>query len=143
MPLISKPGRYAVTVSKAEVGESATGTPYVYLGFDTEAGEHIGAWVYFSDKAFERSLQTLEDALDFDGDFACVDQMIGRPCSIVVEEHDYQGKTALRVRWINSPSKPPVPPPPGLAEKLSAVAGKLRHKQPAKAVAQTTEDVPF
>lgn len=137
MPTIKVPGRYTAKVIDASLGESSTEkrTPYVSLYCETEEGAHIGAWLYLSDAAFERSLETLQKCFAFDGDFENVRQVVGKTCSAVVEEEkDDKGKPQMRVKWIN-PVGGGKPPPEGLAAKLTQRAKAMGVNPPAKATA--------
>lgn len=95
-------GTYPAKVNKAELGESSKGTPFVRLDFETPSGE-ISAWKYCSDRALEYTLKDLKEALSFDGNFANLEQMHGKECSIVTEfEDDDKGQERLRVKFINA-----------------------------------------
>lgn len=70
------------------------------------AGQKITAFLYFSDGAVDRSLESLR-ACGFTGDdidkFS--DQTPDIECQIVVEHETYDGKTRAKVKWINSASR--------------------------------------
>lgn len=147
MPKIETPGRYAVTVTSAEFGESNTGTPYLNLALNTEDGAYIGAWLYLSEKALPNSVKTLRDAFDFNGDFeTLLEQVNGKPCSITVETEQYEGKDRLRVRWINAPrSSKPIDNQASFLKALSAKAARIPKEAPKAAAIRPApkKDVPF
>lgn len=135
MPAITTPGRYTATITEATLGESQTGTPFASLYCTTEDGQHISAYLYLSEKAFDRSLEALQK-LGFDGDFERLDQLNGAACSLSVEEEEWNGETRLKVRYINPPR---AAAPQGLAAMLTA---RARGGMPAKPVAATKPAAP-
>ena len=138
MPTIKAPGRYSAKVIDASLGESSTEkrTPFVSLYLETEEGAHIGAWLYLSEAAFNRSLETMQKCFAFDGDFENVRALVGKPCSIVVEEeNDDKGKPQMRVKWINPIGGGAKPAPEGLAAKLTQRAKAMGATPAAKQAA--------
>lgn len=102
MPNLKMPGRYKATVMECSIGTAQTGTPYVFLLLRTDEREMTDAYLYLSEKAFERTLKTLSEAFGFDGDFDTISrQLVGKRCSIVAEEEDDGFGLKVRVRWIN------------------------------------------
>lgn len=100
-------GRHKATVVAAQVGESNTNkTPGVFIDFQLEGGADIRGTLWLSEKAYERSLNTLREVFAFNDDFATIhDQLEGRPCSVVIEhEADQKDPTKFwpRVKWINA-----------------------------------------
>ena len=125
MPKLTTPGRYNVTVTAAEFGQSEKGTPFLQLSFATEAGETINGWLYFSEAALEKAVETLREAFDFNDDFeTAVEQVVNKQCSITVEiEEDDQGRERIRVKWINPLSNvKPIEDAQNFLRKLSARA---------------------
>lgn len=111
MALIST-GRHDVTINNISFGKSKTkGTPFLYLAFEDEDENQIGAWLYLShtatpgkQSALAITTQTLRDAVGFDGNYQTIRQQLeGAECSIVVEaEEDQNGNERNRVKWINA-----------------------------------------
>lgn len=132
MSSIQNPGKYPATVSSAEFGESSTGTPYLRIDFNTEAGESIAGYLYLSEKALPNSVRTLRDAFEFDGNFeSAVEQITGKPCSITVENEEYDGKERMKVKWINSPrSSKPIDNQESFLKSLSAKAARIPKEAP-------------
>ena len=151
MPSLKIPGRYKATVKECNVGVSQTGTPYVNLFLCTDEKELTDAYLYLSDKAFERSLKTLQEAFGFDGDFDTINrQLAGKRCSIVAEEEENpDGNMRVRVRWINPEA--PKPADKAFLAKLSGRARSLLQGQPqatpapapSVAPAPDDDDIPF
>ena len=130
MPLIKNPGRYTATVESAELGQSeAKGTPYLSLLCKTAEGEELTAYLYLSDAAFERTTKTLREVFGFDNNFeTVVAQVTGKECSIVVEAEESEGKTRMRVKWINAvggSSGKPLENAGSLLAQLSAKAKRI------------------
>lgn len=135
MPAVAIPGRYAATVTQAQFGQSPkTGTPFLELGLETDEGEHISAWLYLSEKAFENTTRRLQEAFGFDGDYETAPEQIrGKPCSITVEEEESDdGKRRLRVAWVNPP-RAAKPLEEGFLARLSAKARTLGLAAPSVA----------
>lgn len=138
MPLIKNPGRYTATVKSAELGQSAeNGTPYLSLLCKTAEGEELTAYLYLSDAAFERTTKTLREVFGFDNNFeSVVAQVTGKECSIVVEAEEYEGKTRMRVKWINAvggSSGKPLENAGSLLAQLSAKAKRIPAAAPSAA----------
>lgn len=154
-----QPGRHAVTVIAAEVGESKNkGTPGVFFTFRDAGGDTIEGTLWLSENAFERSVNTLRTAFGFDDNFDTIaGQLIDKECSITVEmEDDDKGREWPRVKWINpARSAASKPAAGGLLARLSAQAKRTAKpegftpppRQPARAPAPqgniNAADVPF
>lgn len=130
MPLLEEDGRFVAKVTGVELGEAKTGTPFMQLNFETEEGSIAGR-LYFSEKAFDRSLNTLKEAFGFDGDFNNLDPLKGQECSITTEFEKFEmdngeEKDVLRVKWINPKGGSKMDPSErkSLAARLNAMAGK-------------------
>ena len=149
MPLIKTPGRYTATVETAELGQSeAKGTPYLSLLCKTAEGDELTAYLYLSDAAFERTTKTLREVFGFDNNFeTVVAQVTGKECSIVVEAEEYEGKTRMRVKWINAvggSSGKPLENAGSLLAQLSAKAKRIPAAAPtaARTAAPASRPVP-
>ncbi|HTJ77698.1 MAG TPA: hypothetical protein VL357_01760 [Rariglobus sp.] len=139
MPLINSAGRHAVTAKQVQLGQSDTGTPFVQIAFEDDAGAAITGWLYLSEAAFERTVAVLREVFGFDDNFdTIVGQVEGKRCSIVCENETYQGKERLKVKWINpegggggAPAKP-LSNQSELLKQLTAKAARIA-KPAAKA----------
>ena len=121
MPYIKEPGKYAVTVTRAEDGTSQNGTPFVGLSLVSDDGLEISHRCYFSEKAFEFSLNALRRAFDFDGDFENLGQLVGKRTEITVDLEEHNGKERAKVKYLSA--KPPsAPVPKSLSQSLTARA---------------------
>ena len=137
MPLIQNPGRYTATVESAELGQSEKGTPLLALLCKTDQGEELTAYLYLSDAAVERTVKTLREVFAFDNSFeSVVQQVTGKPCSIVVEAEEYEGKSRMKVKWINTVggvSGKPLENAVSLLAQLSARAKRIPAAAPTAA----------
>lgn len=135
MPLIKNPGRYTATVESAELGQSeAKGTPYLSLLCKTTEGEDLTAYLYLSDAAFERTTKTLREVFGFDNNFEkVVEQVTSKECSIVVEAEEFEGKSRMKVKWINTVggSGKPLENAGSLLAQLSAKAKRIPSAAPS------------
>ena len=137
MPLITTTGRHTATVESAELGQSEKGTPFLSLLCKNEQGEELTAYLYLSDAAIERTVKTLREVFGFDNNFeSVVQQVTGKPCSIVVEAEEYEGKTRMKVKWVNTvggSSAKPLDNAASLLASLSAKAKRIPAAAPAAA----------
>jgi len=116
-------GKHNAKVNAADLGEASTGTPFVWLEYQTDEGK-IEQRMYCSENAMPYTIDNLKNAFDFDGDFHNLDQLLGMECVIVVaEEEDDKGNTRLRVKFVNPPQRElDQTSKKSLAERLNAVA---------------------
>ena len=142
MPLIKNPGRYTATVQSAELGQSDKGTPFLSLACKTDQGEELTAYLYLSDAAVERTVKTLREVFAFDNSFeSVVQQVTGKPCSIVVEAEEYEGKTRMKIKWVNSVGGSSAKPLDNAASLLAQLSAKAK-RIPAAAPAATRTAAP-
>lgn len=102
---------YDAVVTAARTSESESGTPGIFLAFETSAGD-ITHTLYVTEKTREsvvRSLGNLgiqEDALASDEFWEDPGQfLVNAECSIKTAEDEYKGKTRVVVRWINQKTR--------------------------------------
>lgn len=136
MPQINNAGRHEVTVKTATFGESPNHTPFVELSFENDQHETLSGWLYLSEAAFERSVKALRDAFGFDNNFETLPaQVVNKRCAITTEFEEHEGKTRLKVKWINA-LRSVIPLKDGSAlKKFSAQAARIPVEQRAKAAA--------
>jgi hypothetical protein len=115
MKYLKTEGEYnAIVVSHASNGlfESNNGTPGIRLVLEVNDGPNAGervSWTgWLSEKAFERTVKTLDDAFGFSGNFEELVEMpnlfMEQQCSIVTEmEMDDRdaSKEHCRVKWLD------------------------------------------
>lgn len=104
------PGRNEVTVADHALGRTSKGKEQIAVTFADDSGDRIVWYGFFSEKAIE----TTEKALTAIGwnptengwrieELNGTNRLVGNPASIVCEEDTYEGKTRLKVRWVNTP----------------------------------------
>lgn len=131
-----------------EIGKNKTEAVRLILAI--VGGPHEGEtieWIgWLSDGAFENTLKRLQDAFRFSGNFAEIAEMPslfgGQQCKITTEFETYEGKTRLKVKWLNSlegggGAAPVMEPAKAktLAQKLTARANALAKAAGAKPAA--------
>lgn len=152
-------------------------TPYIQVSFVIvddveESGKEITWFGYLSDRAIERTVDTLVECFGFDGDLSALhagtSSFEGKRARLTVEAEEYDGKKRYKVKWLN-PENYERPPSisddeakillAGLGKKVAQVAVKSRAEkaantapiakaavkaQPAKVESDVPEDdVPF
>jgi len=119
-------GRYNAVAIDLDFGKSKnTNTPFIAIVFRIQeavrttpgderrgwshSGDAITAFLYFTEKAAERSIQTLRK-MGWGGDNVgeiIVDDVMNI-MEIVVEHEVFEGKTRAKVAWINAPGESPL-----------------------------------
>jgi hypothetical protein len=107
------PGIYRARARASAFGTSSKGTKQIAVVFEltgantTEGRQYVGAsltWYgYFSDKALERTLESLEYAGWNGHDLRDLTSLGSAEVELVVadETNDYTGETRSRVQWVN------------------------------------------
>lgn len=111
-----KPGRYLCRVTAptngwfGEAGEK--NTPFIRIPLVVTEGEFEGHEVVYqgwvSDRAVKNTIRNLREVFEWDGDVitlakeSSTGHFIGRACSIVTEEEEYEGKIRVVIKWLNS-----------------------------------------
>lgn len=126
MTQINTTGRHEVTAKTATFGESKNGTPFLEIVFENSDRETLSGWLYLSQKAFEQSLKTLRETFGFNNNFETAPAQIeNKVCAIEVEAEEHEGKTRLKVKWIN-PLRSVIPMKDASALKgFSAMAARI------------------
>ena len=100
------------TVARCALSANEDGTK-VSLGviFDVD-GDQVWGRIHFTEKSMELARKSLK-SIGFDPDAHALDEFqrdpklcVGNKAEIVIEDHEYNGKTSLRVKWINALPKP-------------------------------------
>ncbi len=96
----------AGNVKVVHFGLSSNNTKQVLITFEIERGDGAGQKIpwfgYFTDKSWERTIQSLR-YMGFKGDdLSTLDaQALDQSVSISVEESEWEGKTHMRIAWVN------------------------------------------
>lgn len=112
---IDKPGKYVCVVKEPGNGwldkNEKTGTPFIRIPciVDDPASDqdrHEAVWYgYLSEKSRERTEETLKKVFNWDGNWeneASLDAFIGQKVRLQCDESEWQGKTQVKARWLNS-----------------------------------------
>lgn len=131
MPLISKTGRYTATVESAELGQSEKGTPFLALLCKTEQGEELTAFQYMSEAALKGTSDMLIEVFGVylkndPTEAELIQSVTGKPCSIVVVEDEYEGKTRLKVKYVNPVGGGRVKPLDNASSVLAQICAKAK-----------------
>jgi len=100
------PGKYRAKSVEHKLGKTSKGSEQIYINFEITAGPHtgqqIGAYLYFSEKTAERTLESLEYC-GWDGNSIRELRGMGTKeveLDVGLEKGD-DGREYLRVRWVN------------------------------------------
>jgi len=114
-----KPGQWKVNakVVGSQMGTTNTGTEQLVISFETDSPDtpKISKYLFFTDKSMDISLKALV-ALGWkpeEHDYNITllngtDVLVGRECSLVLENEEYNGKTSTKVVFVNSKGPPPM-----------------------------------
>lgn len=101
------PGTYIARAVSAELGYTSGGKEQVGVTFEIAEGEHkgnrLGWYGYFhTEDTSNRTLESLEIAgWTGEGRFQEFRGLGSTECQIVVSHNEYQGKTRVKVDWVN------------------------------------------
>lgn len=95
-----EPGTYRAKVVGAAFGYSNSGNEQIGVKFETKQGD-IMWYGYFSPAAMPYTLERLKTCGLPDNNLIKADEMVGTEVDIIVEHEEYDGKTRLKVQWIN------------------------------------------
>ena len=95
-------GTYLAKATALQFGYSSKGTEQLGISFLLENGRHIAAYLYFSEAAADRSIESLR-TMGWKGDdlFALTVEDLPEQVSLVIEPEEYEGKWTSKVKWIN------------------------------------------
>lgn len=147
-----KPGKFNCVVLapvNGWFGESGqNSTPFLRIPLQvTDPGECQGETIDFvgwlSERAFEKTIARVSEVFDWDGDLELLANLldtgpfVGKACSIVTEEEEYNGKKSVKIKWLNRAGPPPM-------EKSAAqsLAQRLNARSKAAASGQQPSQAP-
>jgi hypothetical protein len=102
------PGKYRAKATSKKFGKTSKGSEQIYVDFEITQGPHAGqhlAWYgYFSEKAADRTLESLEFC-GWDGESSLLELkgFGSKEVELVaeIEKDDRDGREYLKVRWVN------------------------------------------
>lgn len=99
--------RYLAKATEWALGETDKGNEQIAVNFDIltpDAEVSTIVWYgYFTDKTWERTVESLRHMGWTGTDLADVNGLDANEVELVVEDETYEGKTFPRVRWVNKP----------------------------------------
>ncbi len=125
---IDKPGFYTARATSHSWGESSTGKEQLEIQFSTPEG-NIRAFLFFTEASVDKSLEALENC-GWDGvSLRTLDGLGSIECSLNVGEETYEGKTRVRVNWINKLGSGKPLPDSGLSALEKRLASKMADRK--------------
>lgn len=120
-------------------------TPYIRIPFTVTEGPakgRIGVYqAWLTDSAFDNTIKRLKEVFAFDGDLEALYNrrvsFAGKKCNIQTEAETYQGKTKIKIAWLNPPGGGGGGLKPIDKAKASSLLAKLSSR--GKAIAKTAE----
>jgi hypothetical protein len=141
------------------LGEAKTGNEELSVDMTIKSGECAGqsitARLYFTEKTFDRSIESMRYMGWKGDDLSNIQGLDSNDVEIVVEHEEYEGQTRARVKWINriggaAAAKPlEASKAKSFAERMKARVARADQERSAKAAANgeftkpDTSDVPF
>ena len=126
------------------------GTPSIKCKFKLDGGEYIYHDLWLSEKAFDRTMDTLRGVFGWFGDnvvdfFKRHELLNNVEVELVIDDEDYQGKTYKKVKYVNPIGgnfDPVTQISEAEAEKIGAeLRGKIMLHAQTRAVAAPTKPV--
>jgi hypothetical protein len=100
-----KPGTYRAKATEGALGLTKGGKEQAAIAFAIIDGEHAGESVtwfgYFTDATAERTIESLRTCGWIGDDLSDLTGILDNEVQIVIEHEDYEGKTQVRVKWVN------------------------------------------
>jgi hypothetical protein len=144
-------GKFLCTVKRPGNGwldETKSGTPFVRIPcIVSEPGDQEHKEIvwrgYLSEKAKPRTVETLINAFDWDGNWNDLN-FDGIQCMIVTEAEEYNGETRIKAaRMIAEDEGKPVPEDTSKAKAEAAKAKAMGSKPSEKEEELEDDDIPF
>ncbi len=107
--MLTQPGTYRAHPNGFDLGYTKDSKPQIAVQFDILEGngEPTGSTItwfgYFTDKSRDITFKALRACGWVGDDIDAPDGFGSQDVEIVVEEDTYEGKTQLKVRWVNKP----------------------------------------
>lgn len=129
-------GTHVVKVVSTAIGRTSTGKEQIAVTFEDGEGNRSTWYGYFTDRALERTMETLTDVLGWDAAaddhridaLHNSDTLVGREAEVVVEEEEYQGRFTEKIKWVNAVGGGAALKEQMSPEEASGFAANLRKK---------------
>lgn len=148
-------GRFIAHAHVAKLGTTETGKDQIGVQFRLDEGPDEGELVswygYFTDKAVQRTLESLRhcgfvgyDLNVFDGTPEATSRLLPRSVELDIEIEEYEGKSRPKVRWVNAAGGMPFVKKEMDAARRAAFASAMKGTLMAlETNGSNLEDVPF
>lgn len=101
-------GAWKARAREAALAVASTGSPQLGIDFEIiegpSKGEHVTAYLYFSEGSFDRTIEALRLCGWKGNDLSNLAGITDNEVRIVVEHEEYNGVVRPKVKWINSVS---------------------------------------
>ncbi len=151
---IDEAGSYRCQVTEPPGGEwfgesKEKNTPYIAIRCvvnepdSSQHGAEITYHAWLTEGALDRTVKDLGEIFGWNGDMAALAggevSFVGQECVIVTEAEEYDGKTRIRAKWLNSVDRQA---PVMAKEKVAGLIARLNAKTKAIAKAAGTSTRP-
>lgn len=151
---VNAAGKFAGTVKQPGngwLGETNSGTEFVRVPIIVDAGPEAGKEIvwrgYTSEKARQKTLETLNDVFGKGWTFASLFSgkvtWAGTKVSVTVKAEEYNGETRYKAQWLNQATKPQEVSGTTLDILDNALANIRGGSTPAPAKDLDGDDIPF
>lgn len=100
-----KPGTYKARATEGALGLTKGGKEQAAIAFAIIDGDHAGESVtwfgYFTEATADRTIEALRHCGWAGDDLSDLSGILDNEVQIVIEHEDYEGKTQVRVKWVN------------------------------------------
>lgn len=137
MSKLEKVGTFKAKALRFKTDPSSGGTPRVSVEFSVTEGPEAGSTIWWdgwlTDKAQERTCESLMHCGWTGADFETLPGLGTQDVELVCEEEEYQGKKTVKVKWVNDPGRVRQTEGASLAsyaDRMQALALGLKNKAP-------------
>lgn len=103
-------GTHDVRIVSHVLSKASTGTPCVVIDVEDKDARRLRWYGYLSERAVEGTIERLQD-IGWDADAADwqieslngTTLLVDKPCQVVVEDEEYEGKIRRKVKYLNPP----------------------------------------
>lgn len=94
-------GHHKARALEWKLGRAGTGTPQIGVNFKLESGEEIAWYGSLSEKAFDRTVESLRHCGWEGDDLASITGLDKNEVSLDIGPDEYRGVVTLKVNWVN------------------------------------------
>lgn len=117
-----------VTAALCETKSGKEQLAIEFVLFDNQGmeGEHVTYFGSFSDAAWDITIRALRTCGWTGADLSDLSGVDANEVSLVLEEEEWEGRTRVKVRWVNAPNQGMAIKAPLAADKAKAFAAQMR-----------------